>query len=165
MVKGGVRFAKGGVKAAQAAKASGKVAQSGEGVKRVATQQLLKVKGTYLNKPENVSKLEKFIMRANELTEGKGTLSGLGTTPTSAIHSAMYHSTAAEQGASIFRSIVKGHMFENGNKRTAIAFWKEFVRAHGIHCVPSEKRLLDVAGKVTKGELYHIPTIAEALSR
>ena len=129
------------------------------------TQQLLRVKGTYLSKPENVNKLEKFIIRANELTEGKGTLSGLGTTPASAIDSAVYHSTEAEQGAAIFRSIVQGHMFENGNKRTAVAFWKEFQRLHGVRSMPSEERLLDIASKVAKGKLNDIATIAEALSK
>jgi len=39
----------------------------------------------------------------------------------------MYYETAAEQGASIFRSISGGHIFMNGNNRTAVAAFQSFV--------------------------------------
>ena len=56
-------------------------------------------------------------------------------------------------------------MFKNGNKRTAVTFWKEFMRTHNTPCVLGEEQLLKVAGKVAKGELRTITSIAAALSR
>ena len=189
LAKGGVKVAKSAQKAAKVTgevekaakvakappvatvtKTTQKVAQGtevAEGVKNAtqAAQQLRNVKSTYLNKPENVNRVKQIIFDANKLTEGKGELSPLGNTPDSAISSALYCSTAAEQGASIFRFIIHGHMFKNGNKRTAVAFWREFMSAHNAHCVLSEEQLLKVAGKVAKGELSTITSIAGALSQ
>ncbi|WP_223810846.1 RHS repeat-associated core domain-containing protein [Paenimyroides baculatum] len=47
-----------------------------------------------------------------------GTL--LNSTPSSAVNTALYYDNVVDQGASIFRSIAHGHMFGNGNERTAV---------------------------------------------
>jgi len=90
---------------------------------------------------------------------------GLGTTVESAINTATYYSTTAEQGVSIFRSIVQGHVFKNGNKRTAVTFWQSFVKSNYLPCTLSEVQLLDVAYKVAMGELTDTVHIATALSK
>lgn len=54
-------------------------------------------------------------------------------------------------------------MFRDGNKRTAVTFWQEFMRVHGIQCTLKEKQLLDVAQKVAEGKLLDTSHIAEAL--
>lgn len=51
----------------------------------------------------------------------------------------MYYETAAEQGASIFRSISGGHMFMNGNKRTAVAAFQSFAGQHGLKTVSQQQ--------------------------
>ena len=76
----------------------------------------------------------------------------------------MYHPTAAEQGAAIFRSIAQGHMFENGNNRTAVAFWKEFITLNGVPCVLTDEQLMSLAYKVSEGKFSSTFHIAGALS-
>ena len=127
VAKGAAKAPPAAAKSSEAAEEVAKAAKWAEGVEGVA-KAAKRAEGVdkAAKTAENVSKLEKLIINANELTEGKGALSGLGTSPASAINSAIYHSTTAEQGAAIFRSIAKGHMFRDGNKRTAVTFWKEF---------------------------------------
>ncbi|MGV0752405.1 Fic family protein [Empedobacter brevis] len=39
---------------------------------------------------------------------------------------ALYYENVAKQGAAIFRSISHGHMFNDGNKRTAVGAFQYF---------------------------------------
>lgn len=70
------------------------------------------------------------IIAINKTTDGAGLL--LNGTPESAINSAMYYESAADQGSAIFRSIYNGHMFLNGNKRSAVAAFQAFAEQFGL---------------------------------
>jgi len=50
-----------------------------------------------------------------------------------AISSAGYYDDVGEQGSHIFNSIAGGHIFDNGNKRTASEFIKEFANEHNLN--------------------------------
>ncbi|WP_341836427.1 RHS repeat-associated core domain-containing protein [Chitinophaga pollutisoli] len=100
------------------------------------------------------------IIAINKTTEGGGVI--LNTTPMSAINSAMYYETAAEQGAAIFRSISHGHMFIDGNKRTAVAAFESFAKKHGLSTVGKDE-MSNVATEVAKGKLTDVSEIAKKL--
>ena len=102
------------------------------------------------------------IVAINKATNGGGNL--VNGTPSSAINSAMYYETAAEQGASIFRSISQNHMFLNGNKRTAVAAFESFASQHGLKTV-SHQQMLDIATKVATGQIKDVAQIAKLLIR
>lgn len=74
----------------------------------------------------------------------------------------MYYEIAAEQGASIFRSISGGHMFINGNKRTAVAAFQSFARQHGLKTV-SHQQMMNVATQVATGKVTDVSQIAKML--
>lgn len=74
----------------------------------------------------------------------------------------MYYETAAEQGASIFRSISRGHMFMNGNKRTAVAAFQSFAKQHGLTTV-SQQQMMNVATQVATGKVTDVSQIAKML--
>lgn len=108
----------------------------------------------------NSSSFADEIIKLNKATDGGGVL--LNGTPSSAINSAMYYNTAAEQGASIFRSISGGHMFMNGNKRTAVAAFQSFAKIHGLKTV-SQQEMMNVATQVATGQVTDVSQIAKML--
>ncbi|WP_410470254.1 Fic family protein [Chryseobacterium sp. FH2] len=69
------------------------------------------------------------IIAINAKTEGGGVI--LSSSQSSVINSAMYYDTAAEQGSSVFRSIISNHMFQDGNKRTAVQAFMYFAKQNG----------------------------------
>ena len=84
----------------------------------------------------------------------------LNGNPLSAINSALYYENVVEQGASIFRSIAHGHMFGNGNKRTAVDMIKSFAKKANITINKSDNELLDLASKIATGEIEDVTEIA-----
>jgi RHS repeat-associated protein len=129
---------------------------SGQGVVRYAgTRVTLNVSTKF-----NPSSFADDILKLNKATEGGGVL--LSGTPSSAINSAMYYTAPAEQGASIFRSIISNHMFIDGNKRTAVAAFKAFAKIHNLPMV-SEEQLIKVANQVATGQVSEISEIAQLL--
>jgi death-on-curing family protein len=98
------------------------------------------------------------IVAINRATDGGGVL--LNSTPSSAINSAMYYESVAEQGAAIFRSISHGHMFVNGNKRTAVAAFQSFAKQNKLTTV-SQTKMMNVAEKVATGEITDVSEIAK----
>ena len=87
----------------------------------------------------------------------------LNGNPLSAINSALYYENVVDQGASIFRSIAHGHMFGNGNKRTAVDMIKSFAKKANITIKKSDNELLDLASKVATGEIKVVTEIAVKL--
>ncbi len=110
----------------------------------------------------NADELIEAIYKANKATNGEGKL--ISSTPESAINSASYYATVNEQGASIFKSIVKGHMFLDGNKRTGIAAIQEFAKQMGLNTT-SEAELTRIALEVAEGKITDISIIAQQLFR
>ena len=102
------------------------------------------------------------ITNINKATNGGGNL--FNGNPNTAINSAMYYENSAEQGASIFKSISHGHMFANGNKRTAVAAFEVFAKQHGLNTV-SKSEMMDVATKVATGEVSDVSQIAKMLTK
>ncbi|KAA2238879.1 hypothetical protein F0L74_21945 [Chitinophaga agrisoli] len=100
------------------------------------------------------------VISFNKTTEGAGRFYN-GDLST-AIHTAMYYETPAEQGAAIFRSISHGHMFENGNKRTAVFAFKLFAKQHGLSTI-GELDMLNVATQVAEGNITDVSQIASIL--
>ena len=100
------------------------------------------------------------IVSINAGTEGGGVL--LNGSPSSAINSAMYYDTAAEQGASIFRSISHGHMFVDGNKRTAVQAFMYFAKQNGLKTVPVQQ-IYNIANKVATGQITEVSQISKML--
>ncbi len=100
------------------------------------------------------------IISINAGTEGGGVL--LNGSPSSAINSAMYYDTAAEQGASIFRSISHGHMFVDGNKRTAVQAFMYFAKQNGLKTVPVQQ-IYNIANKVATGQITEVSQISKML--
>ncbi|SHM01939.1 RHS repeat-associated core domain-containing protein [Chryseobacterium polytrichastri] len=100
------------------------------------------------------------IVSINVGTEGGGVL--LNGSPSSAINSAMYYDTAAEQGASIFRSISHGHMFVDGNKRTAVQAFMYFAKQNGLKTVPVQQ-IYNIANKVATGQITEVSQISKML--
>ncbi|WP_342333047.1 hypothetical protein [Pedobacter sp. FW305-3-2-15-E-R2A2] len=70
----------------------------------------------------------------------------------------MYYETAAEQGASIFRSISGRHMFSNGNKRTAVAAFQSFAKQFGLKTV-NQNQMMNVA----TGDVSEVSQIVKML--
>ncbi len=102
------------------------------------------------------------IIEINKMTEGAGML--LNGTPSSAINSAMYYEKVSEQGASIFKSISAGHMFIDGNKRTAVGVFQDFAKQAGLETV-SHQQMMNVANQVATGQITDISQIARMLTK
>jgi RHS repeat-associated protein len=120
------------------------------------------VEGMTTTKGFNPSAFADEIVAFNRMTEGEGVL--MNGHPVSAINSAMYYETPALQGAAIFRSISHGHMFLNGNKRTAVAAFQLFAKQHGIKTV-SKSKMMNIANKVATGTIEDVSQIANMLTR
>ena len=83
--------------------------------------------------------------------------------PNKAINTASYYSTIPEQGASIFKTIIKNHMFIDGNKRTAVEMFKLFCSKSGIKNVITDGQLMEIATKVAISEVDDVLEISKLL--
>ena len=119
------------------------------------------VKSFLLDK-KHASQFAKEIVEINKKFSG-GEL--LNSCPSSAIHTALYYESIVDQGASIFKSIVKDHIFLEGNKRTAIEVFKSFARKNRITIHLLDSELIDIAERVAIGHLEDISKISAALVR
>jgi len=115
----------------------------------------------FLDDPAKASQFADEIIDINRATEGGGTL--LSGSPSSAINTASYYSTVPEQGASIFKTIIKNHMFADGNKRTAVNMFKSFCNKSGITTTLTDAQLMDVANKVATNQLDDVLEISQQL--
>ncbi|ALR31279.1 hypothetical protein ATE47_12430 [Chryseobacterium sp. IHB B 17019] len=136
--------------------------QSEEAKNKIGKVQIAAILLVIARKGNGLQTLADDMVAINKTTDGGGVL--LNSTPTTAISSAMYYETAAEQSASIFKSIAHGHMFENGNKRTAVAIFEKLAKEAGIQTV-SRQEMLDVATQVAKGKMTDVSEIAKSLTK
>ncbi|WP_142688494.1 type II toxin-antitoxin system death-on-curing family toxin, partial [Chitinophaga polysaccharea] len=148
----------------KAASMVGKIAGFAEGmIAREATQGATQgVMQAGAKEAFNPSTFAEDIVKLNKATDGGGVL--LNGTPSSAINSAMYYETAAEQGAAIFRSISAGHMFVNGNKRTAVAAFQLFAQQNDLKVV-GQKQMMDASTKVATGVVTEVSEIVKMLTK
>jgi len=65
--------------------------------------------------------------------------------------------TLVEKAALLSWTIVAGHVFHDGNKRTGISALKAFLRANGYGIVASDDELIQVALKVACGREEDYP--------
>ena len=89
---------------------------------------------------------------------------GLALNPTlldSCFASTGYFDTIEEQIASVFRSIVKNHIFQDGNKRTAVLFLFDACNQNSTNLIVTDKQLFDIVIMVatTKIEVSEISTL------
>lgn len=68
----------------------------------------------------------------------------------SIINSASYYEKTADQGSSIFYSLVTGHVFQNGVKRTARDFVINFAESNGLILKLKPKKIKKLAVKLAK---------------
>jgi death-on-curing family protein len=76
----------------------------------------------------------------------------------------MYYETSMEQGASIFRSIIEGHMFRDGNKRTGVMTLELFGQLQNL-ALKKTSELMEVATKIADGKMTDVSEIATAISK
>ena len=67
------------------------------------------------------------------------------------------------KSASIIRDIAGGHLFENGNKRTAQAVVESLMQRNAIRSGPSSAQLRSIVNQVGKGNLKNVDDISTAL--
>ena len=104
----------------------------------------------FLNNPAAANAFADEIMDINRRFSDGILLNG---SPATAINSALYHENVVHQACAIFKSISRGHMFSNGNKRTAVEMFKSFANKSGIEVNLTDNELLDIATKVATGEI------------
>ena len=81
----------------------------------------------------------------------------------SAINSASYYSKVSEQGTAVFNSLVKGHIFENGVKRTASDFITKFAKGNGLTLKLDSQGLQNLTTELATGTVYEIDELAKLL--
>ncbi|MCL8535487.1 Fic family protein [Chryseobacterium gallinarum] len=136
--------------------------QSEETKSKIGKVKLAAILLVIARKGNGLQNLVDDIVAINKTTNGGGVL--LNGSPSSAISSAMYYETAAEQSASIFKSISHGHMFMDGNKRTAVAVFEKLAKEAGIETV-GRKDMLNVATQVAEGKVTDVSEIARLLTK
>ena len=82
-----------------------------------------------------------------ETGEAKDPSQGVG----SALASYHYYDTVEEQILSIALSICNGHLFVNGNKRTALTLIRVLARHYGLTMQPDSKQFKAIIELATKG--------------
>ena len=65
--------------------------------------------------------------------------------------------------SSIFKTIIKNHMFIDGNKRTAVEMFKSFCNKSGIKNAMTDGQLMEVATKVAVSEVDDVLEISKLL--
>ncbi len=115
----------------------------------------------FLNDLANIKAFAAEIIAFNKQTEGKGNI--LSGSPSSAINTALYYDDVLEQGASIFKTIVKNHMFYDGNKRTAASTIISFMKKAGIPINKSDRKIFKLAKKVATDQVVEVSEIANKL--
>jgi len=116
------------------------------------TEQLLKKNADDL--AEGITDINKAFSNGSQLNKG-----GLE----SAINSASYYDDVAEQGSSLFNSIVKGHIFTNGNKRTASEFITNFAKDNNLNINLNASQLKDLTSEIANGVKYNAEELAKKL--
>mgnify|MGYP001800109119 CR=1 FL=1 len=71
----------------------------------------------------------------------------------SVVNSASYYDNVQDQGSAIFNSIV-GHVFENGNKRTASDFITQFATDNNLKLKLDADGLKKLTGEIANGKTY-----------
>jgi len=116
------------------------------------TEQFLKKNGDDL--ADGITGINKKFSSGAQLNEG-----GLE----SAINSASYYDDIAEQGTSVFNSIVKGHVFTNGNKRTASEFITQFAKDNNLKINLNASQLKDLTSDMANGVKSSIEDLSKKI--
>ncbi|MFI1578065.1 DUF6531 domain-containing protein [Embleya sp. NPDC020630] len=100
------------------------------------------------------------IAEINRRYGGESLLSG---SPVNTLTNASRYSSFWEKSAVVIRDIAGGHMFNNGNKRTAQAIIEQLMERNGVISGPTSADLRSVIDRVGKGQLHDVNEIAVAL--
>ena len=81
----------------------------------------------------------------------------------SAINSASFHGTPGEQAAALFNSMAGGHVFSNGNKRTASEFITQFASDNGLTLKLNSDQIKDLTSQLANGNKIEISELSKQL--
>lgn len=79
------------------------------------------------------------------------------------ISSAAYYEKIGDQGAHIFNSIAGGHVFMDGNKRTASAFIQQYAKDNGLKLKVNADELKNLSSELAKGTKYSAEELSKKL--
>lgn len=92
-----------------------------------------------------------------------GGLTKYSGSPGNTLISASYYNSFWGKTAVIIRDIAGGHMYNNGNKRTAQAVVERILERNNIVSGPTSAELRSIIDRVAKGQLADVEEIAAAL--
>src|ERR1051325_5910124 len=105
-------------------------------------------------------------VEANELrviNRSFGGTSEINSTIEAVFQSTLYVQSFWEKVATVVRSIAGGHLFDNGNKRTAFEAVKLFRKRNNIMSGTADPELRETIRLVAIHELKTVPSIAKSL--
>ncbi|MEU4065560.1 polymorphic toxin-type HINT domain-containing protein [Streptomyces wedmorensis] len=97
------------------------------------------------------------------INRGFGGQTLLSGSPANTMANASRYNSFWDKSAVVIRDIAGGHMFDNGNKRTAQAVVEELMRRNRIASGPTSADLRSVVDRVGKGQLHDVSDISAAL--
>ncbi|NGO73651.1 RHS repeat-associated core domain-containing protein, partial [Streptomyces boncukensis] len=100
------------------------------------------------------------IDRMNEGFDGGTRLHG---SPQNTMINASRYESFWEKSAVVIRDIAGSHMYDNGNKRTAVAAVEELMRRNNVTSGPTRDELWSTVSKVSKSNTHDISEIAKVL--
>ncbi|MET9066461.1 polymorphic toxin-type HINT domain-containing protein [Streptosporangium sandarakinum] len=98
-----------------------------------------------------------------DINRGFGGETLLSGSPANTMTNASRYNSFWEKSAVVIRDIAGGHMFNNGNKRTAQTVVERLMERNGIISGPTSADLRGVIDRVGKGQLHDVSDIAAAL--
>ena len=117
--------------------------------------------------PSKIDDLGKLSKLTNAITDinkkfSTGALKDVGGLE-AVISSASYYEKVSDQGAHIFNSIAGGHVFMDGNKRTASAFIQQYAKYNGLKLKVDADGLQSLTSELAKGKKYNTTELSKKL--
>jgi hypothetical protein len=99
----------------------------------------------------------------SDINRGFGGQTLISGSPQNTLANASRYNSFWEKSAVMIRDIAGGHMFDNGNKRTAQVVVERLMSQNNVVSGPTSAGLRDVITRVGKGQLHDVSGIASAL--
>ncbi|OKJ90884.1 hypothetical protein AMK31_00295 [Streptomyces sp. TSRI0107] len=98
-----------------------------------------------------------------DINRGFGGETLLSGSPANTMANASRYNSFWDKSAVVIRDIAGGHMFNNGNKRTAQAVVEQLMQRNNVTSGPTSADLRSVIDRVGKGQLHDVSDISAAL--
>ncbi|PJE97183.1 sugar-binding protein [Streptomyces carminius] len=98
-----------------------------------------------------------------DINRGFGGETLLSGSPANTMANASRYNSFWDKSAVVIRDIAGGHMFNNGNKRTAQAVVEQLMQRNNVTSGPTSADLRGVIDRVGKGQLHDVSDISAAL--